>query len=370
MHPSIHDNSYRSPSDCPRGPPSLLWEPSRWGLYFRSLWYRVLLILAFYFHKRGSPRPLEPRFIKYIYTTISAKRGRISLVFFTPKDYDAPENEGRKYPCFVDFYGGGFTVGRATDDARWATAVCEQSDTIVCCVNYRRAPEYPFPTAVEDGTDAVLWIQEHANELRIDRERMGLSGFSAGGNLSLAIPLLLRDVLRERAEVVTPREPSTPSTDVLQVYRPIKMIVAFYPSTDYTVHVEERRKTNVRMDLEIPRHMIKLFDTAYMHPLDKIKVDSPYLSPGVASDELLINALPDDIMVLTAEYDEFVVEARKFCDRIKELGKKPKYKMVKGVKHGYNVSWSPANAYAVAQAAYEEPCKEIKRVFYGSRSSS
>jgi putative ergosteryl-3beta-O-L-aspartate hydrolase len=93
----------------------------------------------------------------------------------------------------INFHGGGFTLGTATDDARWCGTVVDECDAVVVSVEYRKAPEMPFPTAVEDGVDAVLWIHEHADELGIDREKIALSGFSSGGNMAFTVPLRLYD---------------------------------------------------------------------------------------------------------------------------------------------------------------------------------
>lgn len=51
---------------------------------------------------------------------------------------------------------GGFTLGAETDDCRWFGAVMEMTDALIATVDYRLAPEHPFPTAVEDGVDAIL----------------------------------------------------------------------------------------------------------------------------------------------------------------------------------------------------------------------
>ncbi|KAG8938261.1 hypothetical protein FRC00_000396, partial [Tulasnella sp. 408] len=154
---------------------ALLNNPSRLMLYFQAIFWRIFVSIRMFLHELAFPRPLTPRFVKYIDTTLTAMPGRVRLVFYTPKDYKAPGNEDKKYPCIVNFHAGGFVLGVATDDCRWATAVCEQADTIVCSVDYRRAPEHPFPTAVDDGADAVMWIWDHADELGIDGDRIGVS---------------------------------------------------------------------------------------------------------------------------------------------------------------------------------------------------
>lgn len=97
----------------------------------------------------------------------------------------------RRYPVVVNFHGGGFTLGKATDDCRWATSVVARTGAVVVSVGYRLAPEFPFPTAVEDGVDALLWLSQHGEELDLDVQNITLSGFSSGGNLCFTVPLRL-----------------------------------------------------------------------------------------------------------------------------------------------------------------------------------
>lgn len=86
----------------------------------------------------------------------------------------------------------GFTPGGPEDDARWAAVVVSNTHAVVCSVYYRRAaPEHPFPTAGEDGADAVFYLTDHAEELGIDPHRVAVSGLSAGGGVSFAVPLRL-----------------------------------------------------------------------------------------------------------------------------------------------------------------------------------
>jgi hypothetical protein len=72
-------------------------------------------------------------------------------------------------------------------------------------------------------------------------------------------------------------------------------ICAFYPSCDYTVTREERRKTNLRPDKEFIRFFTDLFDLSYLAPPGSIDLKSIYLSPGLASDDVLRTDLPGDV---------------------------------------------------------------------------
>merc|ERR1712023_153257 len=79
------------------------------------------------------------------------------------------------------------------DDARWCSTVVDECNAVVIAVDYRLAPECPFPTAVEDGVDAVIWVHQNAEELGIDPNKIALSGFSSGANMACSVPLRLWD---------------------------------------------------------------------------------------------------------------------------------------------------------------------------------
>ena len=100
--------------------------------------------------------------------------------------------DGRSLPGIVYYHGGSWVTGDLdTHDATCrllaATARC-----LVVAVDYRRAPEDPFPAAVDDALAAYVWVQRHADELGIDRRRIGVMGDSAGGNLAAVVALEAR----------------------------------------------------------------------------------------------------------------------------------------------------------------------------------
>lgn len=100
-------------------------------------------------------------------------------------------------PGIVSFHGGGYVIGTYDlDDAtfdRW----CPSLGVVGVAVDYRLAPETPYPGAVDDCYAALRWTHEHAEELGIDAGRLGIHGISAGGGLAAAVALMARD----RAEV-------------------------------------------------------------------------------------------------------------------------------------------------------------------------
>lgn len=91
-------------------------------------------------------------------------------------------------PVVLYLHGGAFRI--LSKDTHWTMALQFASrGYVVVVINYRLAPKYPFPAAIEDACDAYRWVVEHAAELGGDPQRVLVSGESAGGNLSLALTL-------------------------------------------------------------------------------------------------------------------------------------------------------------------------------------
>jgi acetyl esterase/lipase len=93
----------------------------------------------------------------------------------------------------VWMHGGGLVLGsREMDDARF-DAWCTRFDMVAVAVEYRLAPETPYPGPLEDCYDALRWVHEDATDLGVSRDAIGIGGVSAGGGLAAALALLARD---------------------------------------------------------------------------------------------------------------------------------------------------------------------------------
>lgn len=96
-------------------------------------------------------------------------------------------------PALVYYHGGGFTVGSIDTHDAVCRMLARDGRCAVLSVDYRLAPEYRFPTAVDDAFDALSWLHKHAAEYGIDAGRLAVGGDSAGGTLATVCAVLARD---------------------------------------------------------------------------------------------------------------------------------------------------------------------------------
>ena len=314
-------------------------------------------------HRLAHPRPPSYTFRRRIESHFSSQAGSFFLYFYCPLSW-RHRSPDTTYPVVINFHGGGFTIGHACDDARWADAVVSQVEAVVVSVHYRLAPEYPFPTAVKDGVEAVLYLSENAEELGLDTDKFAISGFSAGGNMAFSVPLRLQ------AEVQASQRGADADTSSVysgrafkgEITQKVKAIVAWYPSVNFTIPRTEREKIPKRPDLMMPKFFTDLFDASYLNP-PTLDCTSPYLSPAVAPAELL-RGLPDTIMIYPCEYDGLGVEAEVFKTRLEtEIGKRVRWREVEGVPHGWDKSPNPFRLPIGLDEYYRDACDALRVVF-------
>ncbi|KAI2465850.1 alpha/beta-hydrolase [Annulohypoxylon bovei var. microspora] len=321
--------------------------PSRFSLRVTAGWWRSLQCIGMSLHFLAPPRPPNPDFLKSIPSTLATTKGQFTLQFYLPEGYNKDPNSD-KWPVVVNYHGGGFTLGNASDDARFARFVLEKCHAVFVSVDYRLAPEFPFPTAVDDGADALLYIIQNASELRVDKNRIATSGFSAGGNIALTAPIRLFEH-QKTAEVPEHRIIAT---------------ATWYPITDYTLSRADRRASALRPEATLPPALTNLFDASYLFP-PELDLAHPCLSPSRASDEVLMEALPPNVMFYTCEWDMLLREGEELAQRLQKppISKNVYYTMISDVGHGWDKGPNPMKPPIKSEKLYGECCRRLKSAF-------
>ena len=105
----------------------------------------------------------------------------------------SPKNASKPAPGVVYIHGGGMIMGGLDGEDGTCQMMADRLGAVIASVDYRKAPENPYPAAPEDCFAAASWVFENAAELGIDKENIGIYGQSAGGGLALAVALMARD---------------------------------------------------------------------------------------------------------------------------------------------------------------------------------
>ena len=116
--------------------------------------------------------------------TLPGPAGPLRMRLYTPAGNHAP---AELLPGLVYFHGGGLVAGTLDTHDPICRALANASGCRVLSLDYRLAPEHPFPAAIADGCTATSWVAAHAAELGIDPQRLGLAGDSAGATLAAVV---------------------------------------------------------------------------------------------------------------------------------------------------------------------------------------
>ncbi|RAO69337.1 uncharacterized protein BHQ10_005349 [Talaromyces amestolkiae] len=371
LQPSETSHTHLSSLDKPQhGTMITHRQHSRSWLTLQARIWRFLMSIGMFFHTVGwSHGPPRPSFVRRI--PFSTRGRTVDLYFYCPSSYWQYRNKSRRlssqrpFPVVVNFHGGGFTLGSATDDSYWAKCVLKETDAVFVSVQYRLAPEHPFPAAVDDGVEALLYLAAHAGELGIDASRIALTGFSSGGNLAITVPLRLQDRLKNDAASdivnITPFDSTQNLMTENQGNLQIVATFAWYPLLDFVASRAHRRAMSVIPGKTMPSFFTTLFDESYLP--DHTERSSPFASPERATDEMLAAGLPHDIFLYTCEWDMLLQEGQRFVRRLEDMGKKVRAMMVEKVPHAWDKSPNPFRDQGKINVFYKAACAEMKAIF-------
>ncbi len=223
--------------------------------------------------------------------------GDLALRVYTPM------GEG-PFPIVVFFHGGGFTIGSLDSHDPVARQLSAQAEAVVVSVDYRLAPEAPFPAAVDDSFAALSWVAANAAELGGDGARIAVCGDSAGGNLAAVACLLARDA-------------GGPA---------VRFQALIYPTTDarggYPSIEENADGAFLSADT------MRWFQEHYLAGSTE-SADDWRATPMLATD---LAGLPP-ALVLTAEFDPLRDEGEAYAEALRAAGNEVDVKRYDGMTH-------------------------------------
>ena len=228
--------------------------------------------------------------------TMPGPAGPLALRMFDPR------TERPVGPVVVFFHGGGFCVGSITSHAALAAEISRQLDLPVISVEYRLAPEHPWPAAPDDAEAAARWIAENGDVFGRTFDGLILCGDSAGGNLALVTALAFREA---------------------PANAPLVQQLTLYPGTDTGSDRESRQKFSQNYGLD--GEDMTLFEQHYAGDSadwrhSPLKADLTGLAPTV---------------LITAALDPLRDEGRAFAAKLTQSGCDVVFREIQGVIHGF-----------------------------------
>ena len=206
-------------------------------------------------------------------------------------------------PALVFFHGGGWVLGSVDTHDGVCRALARGSGTIVVSIDYRLAPEHPFPAARDDAVAATRWVLANARSLGVDPARVAIGGDSAGGNLAAAAAQGLRG----------------------ESLRPAFQLLV-YPATDLTR--SQPSHEFFREGYFLTRASIDWYLECFAP--DPATHEDPRGSPLFATD---LAGLPP-AFVVTAGFDPLRDEGRAYADKMRAAGVRVEYECFEGAVHG------------------------------------
>jgi acetyl esterase/lipase len=237
---------------------------------------------------------------------------------------DAPRADR---PAVLDIHGGGFVTGSIDMEHAFCVAAARDLDAVVATVDYRLAPEHPFPAGVEDCYAALTWMHDEAASLGIDAARIAVAGQSAGGGLTAAVVLMARD----------------------RGGPPVCFQFLGIPELDHRLQT-----TSMRTFVDTPIWHRPNAELSWRYYLaENVGEVSPYASPAIATD---LSNLPP-AYVTTMEFDPLRDEGILYALRMMEAGVSVELHSFPGTFHGSAV----VTTAAVSRRASAEMFVALRR---------
>jgi acetyl esterase/lipase len=241
--------------------------------------------------------------------------------------YSPLEPAGAALPGLVFFHGGGWVAGNLETHDGLCRRLCAAAGCKIIALDYRLAPEHPFPAALMDCLLALNWVANHAASLGLDGSRLGVCGDSAGGTLAAA-------TCQQFARTGTPR---------------LALQLLICPILDYSRSTASRRDlaSGYLVDQATLDHDLLHYAPPGTDPAD------PRISPLRAA---AIGGLPPTL-IHTAEFDPLRDEGRDYFERLARADTEVSYTCHPGMIHLF---YGLGAVIPYARTAFEQIGGEIR----------
>ncbi|MEO7128562.1 MAG: alpha/beta hydrolase [Rhodoferax sp.] len=283
---------------------------------------------ALYRDRRNLTQPAPPAVAVVRDLQAHGPHGAIPLRLYRP----VGTQDAALLPVLVYCHGGGFVIGDLDTHDVLCRELANGAGCAVVAVDYRLAPEHPFPGAVDDCLAATRWVSDNAAELRLDAARLAVGGDSAGGNLAAVVSLLARD-----------------AGDL-----PIVFQLLIYPATDARC-IAPSHQSNGRGYLLTTESMAYYLGHYFRNAQDKL---SDRASPLLSQD---LTHLPP-ALVLTAGFDPLRDEGLQYAQCLSEAGNRVTEVCFERQIHGFILM---GKVLEEANSAVAMCAAELKRALQG-----
>ncbi|HWF00305.1 MAG TPA: alpha/beta hydrolase [Caulobacteraceae bacterium] len=257
-----------------------------------------------------SPSDVETRDLK-----ATGPAGEIATRLYTPADAATPG------ALLVYFHGGGWVIGDLETHDAHCRRLAAYSGARVLAVDYRLAPENPFPASHDDALAATCWAFDHAGEIGVDPARIGVGGDSAGGNLAAAVAHDLKTDPQRR----------------------LKFQLLIYPATGPAERTASRRERDGPVLSSAAMDFFEAALAAHAHPHGR------RATPAQAED---LSGLPP-ALVITAGFDPLEDEGRDYAAALAAAGVPARHVSYPSMVHDFFIMGdvSPAVVEAARETA-------------------
>ncbi|MCL2296629.1 MAG: alpha/beta hydrolase [Methanomassiliicoccaceae archaeon] len=211
-----------------------------------------------------------------------------------------------KKPLFVDIHGGGWALMFPELDEGINHCLLEKTKVKIISIDYPKAPQNPFPIGIEATYEVIKHYYDNAEEYGIDRDNIGIGGYSSGGNFATVACIMAN----ERKDIR------------------FKYQILCYPGTD----AAEDPYNKPKCKKGLTNKMIEAIVLSYFTDPEDAK--SPYASPVYATNEQL-TGLPPVLMISAGDGDPLTPEGHRYRKKLEDAGVRVELHEFKGVLHGF-----------------------------------